>query len=111
MVGVEAGDDRYGVPFPDECRHKGEGEHDAPDADDVHAKDVFCIPSAADDSRIGGHLIRRANAGHRENEQKSVGEIFGFVAYFVCRDYGSAEQKDGEACQNSDADEYFLRFG
>ena len=36
LIGIEAGNDRNGMPMQNERRQIGEGKHDAPDADDIH---------------------------------------------------------------------------
>ena len=59
-------------------RHeKRQRQDDAPDADQVHFDDEKCVPAAADDAVIGGHLISHADADDTQNDEKSI-------CHFLC---------------------------
>ena len=59
-------------------RHeKRQRQDDAPDADQVHFDDEKCVPAAADDAVIGGHLISHADADDTQDDEKSI-------CHFLC---------------------------
>ena len=100
-----------------ERREEGEREHDAPNADQVHPKHVFCVTATAHDTRVGGHLVCRADSRDRKHDQKSVCQLLCLVADLVCRNDGRAEQKERDAREETNAEKdqlhgfgIFLRF-
>ena len=67
LICIQAGDNRYGMPMEYECCKERERQNYAPDADKIHSEHIFRVASASDDSRVGWHLIRRADRRHRKH--------------------------------------------
>lgn len=76
-------------------RHeKRQRQDDAPDADQVHFDDEKCVPAAADDAVIGGHLISHTDADDTQDDEKSI-------CHFLCGRLQIVDREDRDTDENS----------
>lgn len=78
LIAVQAEQHDGGIPMKDESAQKGEGKHDAPDADQVIDKHKARISATADDADIDRHLVCRPHARDAKHEQKVLCHGIGF---------------------------------
>lgn len=85
-------------------RHeKRQRQDDAPDADHVHFDDEKCVPAAADDAVIGGHLISHADADDTQDDEKSICISFVAGCRIVDREDRDTDEKQCNAGQYTNA--------
>ena len=113
LVGVEAGDDHRGRPPKDEGRQQGQGDHDAPNADEIVDHDELRVAAAADDTRGHRHLIGRAKPRHAKDQKEIQGhpvglrrQVGGDSGVQVHDGHPQKEQDGG--CAQADAHEHEL---
>ena len=85
-------------------RHeKRQRQDDAPDADQVHFDDEKCVPAAADDAVIGGHLISHADADDTQDDEKSICHFLCGRLQIVDREDRDTDEKQCNAGQYTNA--------
>ena len=105
LVAVQAEQHRCGRPMKDERAEEGEGEHDAPDADQVVDKDKSGVTATAHDADIDRHLIGSTHARDAEHQEKVFGNGVGFGGEIIKIQNEGADDKQRHARDQADAQE------